>query len=362
MSQHSYKTGPTQTRQPAAWVTSQPTSRQTFQFVDNRPEAETLRNQQAMMHNSPQATQLKAMQAMVHNSPQAQQATQLQAIANSYVDQQRHPILQKRAYEVQQTIQRQLRDLGKGFYALDEEEESLINDGTEKYTRLGLYGTVNLLEDDWGEVCLYDTQKMEKFEGDGLKKKLNSLLQIAAENKSFRDTPTPPQLMDIVQILIGRDSSTGKGEAATHLQILQPGIIPHSPKHYQSGVVTIPIASIATGALPGSGYEFHDTTGKLSVSFNGTELGFVTIIRQQRKALDVDVLEVHSPYRGMNISRILMVMLANAALATRVPTYRVGVASANTNKPFWAQYSSNAKSLLARGDHQNIDVPANPLA
>jgi hypothetical protein len=110
-------------------------------------------------------------------------------------------------------------------------------------------------------------------------------------------------------------------------------------------------------------YRFEVTQAALLVSFQGTELGKLTITRPKSRGsvLKVGELDVHTQFQGMNLSRVLMVMLAQLAQQVSGGKYSVGEDTPITNPTFWRQYSTNANTLLQRGDHQRIDVPANPL-
>ncbi|MDQ2715209.1 MAG: hypothetical protein M3Z08_09910 [Chloroflexota bacterium] len=83
--------------------------------------------------------------------------------------------------------------------------------------------------------------------------------------------------------------------------------------------------------------------------------------------MSVDKLNAHTEFQGMNLSRVLMIMLARETLrhasAQRISSKRfvLGLASDVTNLDFWRLYSTNAETLLRRGDHQVIDLPQNPL-
>ena len=68
--------------------------RQSFEFVDNRPEAIAQKKLQEIGNNCPQAMQLKAFQNMASSSPQARhrQAVQSPAMAKNYFAQQQEPI------------------------------------------------------------------------------------------------------------------------------------------------------------------------------------------------------------------------------------------------------------------------------
>ena len=63
----------------------------TFQFVDNRPEAMTQRKLQEAIINSPKVQQLKAYQEMANNSPQIKQLRAYLAMADNNASQQQKP-------------------------------------------------------------------------------------------------------------------------------------------------------------------------------------------------------------------------------------------------------------------------------
>ena len=73
----------------------QSANKNTFQFVDNRPEAVRQRKLQEMADNSPQVSQLRAFQNMANKSPQAKKTAQLQSMADNHSAQQQKPIQKK---------------------------------------------------------------------------------------------------------------------------------------------------------------------------------------------------------------------------------------------------------------------------
>lgn len=73
----------------------QSSSKTTFQFVDNRPEAIAQRRLQEFANNSPRVSQLQALQNMANNSPWAKQAAQLQIMADTHSAQQQQPVKKK---------------------------------------------------------------------------------------------------------------------------------------------------------------------------------------------------------------------------------------------------------------------------
>jgi|SRR5579884_2159849 len=149
------------------------------------------------------------------------------------------------------------------------------------------------------------------------------------------------------------------------LQDLCPQAIPHSSKHFASGVLTLTQPQIAAGRV--NGYEFIATPELLQIKFAGTSLGHMTIICPANGYLKVAEVRVHEQFNGLNLARVIMVMLGQQALAhanaqgLQLPIYSVGQDTDVTNKSFWDQYGTNAASLLQRGDFQQIDVAANPL-
>jgi len=101
-------------------------SKETFHFVDNRPEAIQLRKSQEMADNSPQSNQLKALQEMANNSPRmVSQRQQLERMFGM-------PVQRQEALEEEEL---QLKPQAAG---LEEEEELQMKAEAAPVQRQGL--------------------------------------------------------------------------------------------------------------------------------------------------------------------------------------------------------------------------------
>jgi hypothetical protein len=264
-------------------------------------------------------------------------------------------------------------------------------DGTIKYRVLHKAGNLFWLEDNWGEHFVYDNAVAAKytpvyatpFNGQpltwakdnkgigvacnqtiGIKDTINGWIRrlytqynLLGTQMSIADAATFAHVMTLFPAAIK--------EMQREIQDLAPALIPNSPKNFNTGTLHITQGQIATGAQ--GDYRFIITSASLQIKFREEQLAILTIVRKKKTPLGVDKLNAHGLFQGMNLSRVLMVMLAQETLrhatteGIALTTFAVGVDSDITNWDFWRLYSSNARTLLLRGDHQTIDIPTNPL-
>lgn len=252
-------------------------------------------------------------------------------------------------------IQAKLVKVGENRYADDDQEDSLVNDGDVVYElvvedKYGLW-----MADNWGEIILYDPETKQRMDKEGWRK----VMRMLNTNYLLFNKPLPEALKKRLSAALKNEPEVIKSQSKL-VQDLTPEVFPHIKKTFQkSETKQITQDEIANGAS--GDYAFEISPARLSVRYGGTELGFMTYTKAAKgQLLKVGELEVNNRYRGMNISRILMVMLAQLAVKTSEGKYSAGQDTDITNKGFWAQYSNNAITLLRRGDHQKIDVPDNP--
>jgi hypothetical protein len=241
--------------------------------------------------------------------------------------------------------------------ALDEEPESVVNDGELRYVVRRTTGPLYYLEDPWGEIVVYDTAASQKVGVFALAKKLHSR---AVLDRNWRPDPLERAALERATEADPAEARRAQG----YLHDVAPDLVPHSGKRFATG--TLPLAqNNISGGVAGD-YRFVAAPERLTIRYRSTELGFMTITtpRAALEPIKVGELKVHDAYQGMNLSRVLMVMLAQAVVARGGPVqiYSVGQDTAITNRGFWNQYGTDARKLLLRGDHQRIDVPTTPLA
>jgi hypothetical protein len=147
---------------------------------------------------------------------------------------------------------------------------------------------------------------------------------------------------------------------SSFIQVINPTLFPHSEKKFKTGTLQLTQENILSGEY--SGYIFETTESSLNVYFGETKLGYMTYTKPGKgQLLKVGELDAVKEYRGINISRVLMVMLCQTVKKFKGKSYSVGQDTEITNKDYWNQYNSNVDSLLARGDFQLIDVPQHPV-
>jgi hypothetical protein len=302
--------------------------------------------------NRPEAVAQRRLEGLANQSAQATSTARYQSLLNGGPQRRTDPVQRQDGATV---VQAKLVELPDGNVALDEEVDSIVNEGTEKYKVVHKSNAGLWLEDDWGDIWIYDTATSTKLNESTTVEKVGKMLTMM----NLMRQPLGQQLKAHLKNLHYWNGVVRAYSPA--VQDLAPDLIAHSAKTYGSGTVTLTPTIIASGSH--GGYQFDVSTAILKVSFGETDLGRLTITEPKTKTslLKVGELDVGTSYRGMNLSRVLMVMLAQKAVACSGGKYSVGQDTDITNKGFWNQYSNNAVTLLQRGDHQTIDVPAKPL-
>jgi hypothetical protein len=279
-------------------------------------------------------------------------------------------------------IQRKIVTLSDGRIALDEEEESLVNDGTETYEQVAKNGTWYQLRDNWGNLHLYDDNVHMRYavilrdnntyfvlSRDGEHAVYNQanhevisgagiFMKIA---KLYLFGTPPANIRDFFESIVRNEPELLR-TGSSYFQKYAPDLIPHSRKAFQkSGTLHLNQGQIVLGGTQND-YSFIQDKSAVRLYFKGIELGHITLkIPAKKHMIEVDDLKVHDRFQNMNLSRILMVMLARVTITQGNGKYRLGTQSPVTNPAFWNQYDNDGNTLLARGDHQIIDVPNDPV-
>jgi len=146
---------------------------------------------------------------------------------------------------------------------------------------------------------------------------------------------------------IGEDLSYPIENTGGALQEIDPTLFPHSNKAYgKSGKLQLTQQQIQSGHH--ADYTFEVRSAFLLVGYKGTKLGAMTITMPKTgQLLKVGELDVGTQFRGINLSRILMIMLAQTVIAQGGTKYSVGNDTDITNAAFWNQYSSNVTNYCS---------------